>query len=73
MEVRGQHHVTAALPPGNYVSTKFCVVRTAHFGMKLYIDQRNAHVLIYLSIYFCITCFEPSLSPSSEAGVQIRQ
>jgi hypothetical protein len=29
--------------------------------------------LIYLSIYFCLTCFGLSLSPSSEAGVQIRQ
>jgi hypothetical protein len=30
-------------------------------------------ILIYLSIYFCLTCFGLSLSPSSEAGVQIRQ
>jgi hypothetical protein len=29
--------------------------------------------LIYLSIYFCLTCFGLCLSPSSEAGVQIRQ
>jgi preprotein translocase subunit SecG len=29
--------------------------------------------LIYLSIYFCLTCFRLSLSPSSEAGVQIQQ
>jgi hypothetical protein len=29
--------------------------------------------LIYLSIYFCLTCFGFSFSPSSEAGVQIRQ
>jgi hypothetical protein len=29
--------------------------------------------LIYLSIYFCLTCFGLSFSPSSEAGVQIRQ
>jgi hypothetical protein len=29
--------------------------------------------LIYLSIYFCRTCFGLSLSPSSEAGGQIRQ
>jgi hypothetical protein len=29
--------------------------------------------LLYLSIYFCFTCFGFSLSPSSEAGVQLRQ
>jgi hypothetical protein len=29
--------------------------------------------LIYLSIYFCLTWFELSFSPSSGAGVQIRQ
>jgi hypothetical protein len=28
---------------------------------------------IYLSIYFCLTCFGLSFSPSSEAGVQLRQ
>jgi hypothetical protein len=29
--------------------------------------------LIYLSIYFCLTLFGLSFSPSSEAGVQLRQ
>jgi hypothetical protein len=29
--------------------------------------------LIYLSIYFCLTCFGLSFSPSSEAGLQIRE
>jgi hypothetical protein len=29
--------------------------------------------LIYLSVYFCLTCLGVTLSPSSEAGVQIRQ
>jgi hypothetical protein len=29
--------------------------------------------LIYLSIYFCLACFGVSFTPSSEAGVQIRQ
>jgi hypothetical protein len=43
-----------------------------HFGMKLYNDQRNAQVF-NLSIYFCLTCFGLSFSPSSEAGVQFRQ
>jgi hypothetical protein len=41
--------------------------------MTLYNNQRNAKVLIYLSIYFCLTCFGLSVSPSSETGVQIRQ
>jgi hypothetical protein len=40
---------------------------------KLYNDQRNAQVLIYLSIYFCLTCLGLSLRPSSEAGVLIWQ
>jgi hypothetical protein len=29
--------------------------------------------LIYLSIYFCLTCFGLSFSPSSEAGIQLPQ
>jgi hypothetical protein len=29
--------------------------------------------LIYLSIYFCPTCFGLTFSPSSEAGVEFRQ
>jgi hypothetical protein len=29
--------------------------------------------LIYLSIYFCFTCFGLSFSPFSVAGVQLRQ
>jgi hypothetical protein len=41
--------------------------------MKLYNEQRNAQVLIYLSIYFCFTCFGLSFNPSSEAGVQFWQ
>jgi hypothetical protein len=40
--------------------------------MKLYNDQRNAQVF-NLSIYFCRTFFGLSVSPSSEAGVQLRQ
>jgi hypothetical protein len=27
--------------------------------------------IIYVSIYFCLTCFGLSFSPSSEAGVQL--
>jgi hypothetical protein len=43
--------------------------------MKLYNDQLNAQVfnLFYLSIYFCLTCFEISFTPSSEACIQLRQ
>jgi hypothetical protein len=29
--------------------------------------------VIYSSIYFCLTCFGLSISPSSEAGVKLRQ
>jgi hypothetical protein len=29
--------------------------------------------IIYLSIFFCLTCFGISFSPPSEAGVKIRQ
>jgi hypothetical protein len=29
--------------------------------------------LIYLSIYFCLTCFGLSFSPSAEAGGQLQQ
>jgi hypothetical protein len=29
--------------------------------------------LTYLSIYFCLTCFGLSISPSSDAGVQLQQ
>jgi hypothetical protein len=54
---------------------QFYVVMTVHFGMKLFDDQINAHFLnlFYLCIYFCLTCFGLSFSPSSEAGVQLRQ
>jgi hypothetical protein len=29
--------------------------------------------LLHLYIYFCLTCFGLSFTPSSEAGVQLRQ
>jgi hypothetical protein len=50
----------------------FYIVRTVHFGMKLYNEQRNAQVF-NLFIYFYLACFGLSFSPSSEAGVQFRQ
>jgi hypothetical protein len=39
---------------------KFYVVRTVHFGMKLYNDQRNAQVLnlfIYLLLPYMLRAF----------------
>jgi hypothetical protein len=39
---------------------KFHVVRTVHFGMKFYNDQRNAHVLnlfIYLLLPYMFRAF----------------
>jgi hypothetical protein len=41
--------------------------------MKFYNDQRNAQVFNLFFIYFCLTCLGLSFSPSSEAGVQLRQ
>jgi ATP-dependent phosphoenolpyruvate carboxykinase len=32
------------------VKLKFYVVRTVHFKMKLYNDQRNAHVFVFISL-----------------------
>jgi hypothetical protein len=49
------------------------VVKTVHFGMKLYNDQRNAQVFnlfIYLLLPYMFRAF---FNPISEAGVQIRQ
>jgi hypothetical protein len=51
----------------------FYVARTVRFGVKLYHDQCYAQFLIYLSIYFYLTCFRLSFGPYSEAGVQFRQ
>jgi hypothetical protein len=34
-------------------------------------EQYNAQVSNLFSISFCLTCFEVSISPSSEAGVQL--
>jgi hypothetical protein len=47
------------------------VIRTVHIGMKFYNDKFLN--LFYLSIYFFLTCFRLSFSPSSEAGVQLLQ
>jgi hypothetical protein len=51
----------------------FFVVRTVHFGIKFIMTNVMRKFLIYLSIYFCLTCFELSFSPSSGANVQLRQ
>jgi hypothetical protein len=55
------------------VSSEFCVVRTVRFGVKLYNDQRNAqgfNLFIHLLLPYMFRAF---FSPSSEAGVQLRQ
>jgi hypothetical protein len=60
--VTGQHSTTQA--------EFFYVVGTVHFEMKLYDNQHNAQVFfIYFLIYFCLTCFGLSLSPSSRGTV----
>jgi hypothetical protein len=41
-------------------------------NLKLYNDLRKANIF-NLSICFCLTSFGLSISPSSEAGVQLRQ
>jgi hypothetical protein len=48
-------------------------IQTSTSLPELYNDQRNAQVFNLLSIYFCLTCFGLSLSPSSAAGVQFQQ
>jgi hypothetical protein len=42
------------------------------YCLQLYNNQHNAQTF-NVSIYFCLTRFWLCLSPSSEAGVQIRQ
>jgi hypothetical protein len=50
------------------------VIFSEHFPYRNCIMTNVMHkFLIYLSIYFCLTCLGLSVSPSSEAGVQIRQ
>jgi hypothetical protein len=56
-----------------FFSKDFYVVRTVHFGMKLYNDKRNAQVFNLFIYFFCLACFGLSFSPSSEASVQLRQ
>jgi hypothetical protein len=43
---------------------------TEMYNDQLYVQIYN---LFYLSIYFSISCFALSFSPSSYAGVQLRQ
>jgi hypothetical protein len=58
--------------PQKQLYFKCYVVRTVHFGMKLYNDQRNAQVFKFILFiyYFCLTSFGLSFSPLSEGGVQ---
>jgi hypothetical protein len=52
---------------------KFHVVRTVHFGIKCYNDQRNAQVFNLFINLLLPDMFGLAFSPSSEAGVQLRQ
>jgi hypothetical protein len=49
----------------------FYVVRPCILEWNCLMTTIMHKFLIYLSIYFCLTCFGLSLSPSSEAGVQL--
>jgi preprotein translocase subunit SecG len=50
-----------------------CSSRPIKFSRNCITTNVMHKFLIYLSIYFCLTCFGLSFSPSSEAGVQLRQ
>jgi hypothetical protein len=52
---------------------KFYYVSTTHLELNCIMTKLMHKFLINLSIYFCLTCFGLSFSPSSEAGVQLRQ
>jgi hypothetical protein len=52
---------------------KFYVVRTCILELNCIMTKEMHEFLICLSIYFCLTCFVLSFSPSSEVGVQIQQ
>jgi preprotein translocase subunit SecG len=39
-------------------------------GSEIVVTNVMHKFLTYLSVYFCLTCFGLSFSPSSEAGVQ---
>jgi hypothetical protein len=68
-------------PSGWHCHRKCCrnlrqtfVVRCGLFRRRNYVMSNVMHkFLINLSIYFCLTCFGHSFSPSSEAGVHLRQ
>jgi hypothetical protein len=72
--------VTINPPPNSvhgiysYTVTRYSRLRTRWEKSCSCIMNNVMHkFLIYLSTYFCFTCFGLSLSPSSDAGVQIRQ
>jgi hypothetical protein len=52
---------------------EFYVVRTVNFAMNSIMTNVLHKLLIYLSVYFCFACFGLSFSPSSGAGVPLRQ
>jgi hypothetical protein len=47
--------------------------RQRRYGSNCILTNVMHKFLIYLSVYFCLTCFGLSFSTSSEAGVQFRQ
>jgi hypothetical protein len=59
----------------HYKTWKFIssVISTNLHRTKFIMTNLMHMFLIYLSIYFCLTCFGISFSPSSEVGVQLRQ
>jgi hypothetical protein len=69
---RDSRHIAKLAKDSTFNST--AVTECTKLNCNTYNDQLNAQVFnfIYLSICFCLTCFGFSLSPSSEAGVQLR-
>jgi preprotein translocase subunit SecG len=51
----------------------FYLIRTCILEWNCIMTNVMYKFLIYLSIYFCVTCFGLSFSPSSEAGEQFQQ
>jgi hypothetical protein len=70
-----EKHVVATWNLGKHLSICLKTQGNQEKPVKSKKNQLNAQVfnLFYLSIYFCLTCFGLSFSPSSEAGVQLRQ
>jgi hypothetical protein len=72
---RRRSHIVWLLPDthNNADPTDCCSKSKQGDGWNCIMTNVMHKSLIYLSIYFCLTCFWLSLSPSSGAGVQLRQ